>query len=84
VLATGATARGAELWYPGVQPGKRKSVAVRRFSMDRIDDVTDAMRRAQVGVLAERWDPLPGDHCDRCPVRIVCPAWPEGRESFST
>ena len=24
----------------------------------------------------------PGGHCDRCPVRLVCPEWPEGQEAF--
>ena len=75
---------GAEFWYPGVSPGKRKSVAVRRFSMDRMDDVVTEMIRVQEGILAEEWPTIPGEQCERCPVRIVCPEWPEGREAFMT
>ncbi|OFW67350.1 MAG: hypothetical protein A2Z12_06505 [Actinobacteria bacterium RBG_16_68_21] len=84
VLATAETARGAEMWFPGSEPGRRKSVAIRRFSMDRLGEVTEAMRRVQSGVLAERWDATPGDHCERCSVRILCPLWPEGREAFAS
>ena len=83
VLATGEGVAGAEFWYPGVSPGKRKSVAVRRFSMDRMDDVVTEMIRVQEGILAEEWPTIPGEQCERCPVRIVCPEWPEGREAFS-
>ena len=83
VLATGEGVAGAEFWYPGVQPGKRKSVAVRRFAMDRRDDVVSEMLRVQQGILAEQWTTTKGEHCERCPVRIVCPEWPEGREAFS-
>ncbi len=83
VLASGEGVTGAEFWYPGDSPGKRKSVTVRRFEMNRLPEVRDEMLRVQVGILAEQWPPTPGDHCERCPVRIVCPEWPEGREAYS-
>jgi len=84
VLASGGHVDGAELWFPGYEAGKRKSVAVRAFSMDRLSEVLATMRLAQEGILAERWDPRPGEQCERCSVRILCPAWPEGREAFSS
>jgi RecB family exonuclease len=83
VLASGDVVTGAEFWYPGDAPGKRKSVTVRTFKMERMPDVLAAMTQVQQGVLAERWPTIPGDHCERCPVRIVCPEWPEGREAYS-
>ncbi len=83
VLASEDDVAGAEFWYPGVEAGRRKSVAVRSFEMGRTDDVIAAMRTAQEGILGEEWEPIPGDHCDRCPVRIVCPLWPEGQEAFA-
>lgn len=83
-VASGPGVAGAEMWFPGAASGSRKSVAVRRFSMERTEDVLAAMREAQTGILSEDWTPRPGDHCERCPVRIVCPVWPEGRESFSS
>ncbi|MBI5157143.1 MAG: ATP-dependent helicase [Acidimicrobiia bacterium] len=83
VLASGEGTAGAEFWYPGHEAGKRKSVTVRRFDMTAMPTVVAEMTRVQRGILAEEWPATPGDHCDRCPVRIVCPEWPEGREAFS-
>ncbi len=83
VLASGEGVAGAEFWYPGDAPGKRKSVTVRRFEMNRLPEVRDEMLRVQAGILAEQWPATPGEHCERCPVRIVCPEWPEGREAYS-
>jgi len=82
-LATGDGTAGAEFWYPGNEAGKRKSVTVRRFDMTAMPTVIAEMTRVQQGILAEEWPATPGEHCDRCPVRIVCPEWPEGREAFS-
>jgi RecB family exonuclease len=72
----------AAFWYPAVRAGVAKSVTVRRLDLDRLDDVTELMARAEEGIRAEDWDPTPGSHCERCPVRLVCPAWPEGREAY--
>jgi RecB family exonuclease len=83
VLASGPAVTGAEFWYPGHNPGRQRNVTVRPFDMKRLPEVLDAMRRAQAGVLAEEWPTITGDHCDRCPVRIVCPEWPEGREAYT-
>lgn len=78
-----APVAGAEFWYPRVEAGKRKSVATRRFDMAYLADVRTAMVDIQSRILAEQWVTNPGDHCDRCPVRIVCPEWPEGEEAFA-
>ncbi|WKZ82544.1 MAG: ATP-dependent DNA helicase [Acidimicrobiia bacterium] len=83
-MALGPEVAGAEFWYPGHQPGDRKSVAVREFDLGTLDEVENAMRNAQVGILAEEWRPTPGSHCEGCAVRIVCPMWPEGREAFAS
>lgn len=83
VLASGEGVEGAEFWYPGDGPGKKKSVTVRKFVMDRLPEVLAEMTRVQQGILSEQWPTEVGDHCDRCPVRVVCPEWPEGREAFS-
>ena len=83
VLASGKGVAGAEFWYPGDGPGKRKSVTVRRFDMGQMPNVLAEMTRVQRGILAEEWPATPSDDCERCPVRIVCPEWPEGKESFS-
>jgi CRISPR/Cas system-associated exonuclease Cas4 (RecB family) len=82
-MASGEGVVGAEFWYPGYRPGQQNSVTVRRFDMKRLPEVLDAMRRVQAGVLAEEWPTITGEQCDRCPVRIVCPEWPEGREAYS-
>jgi superfamily I DNA/RNA helicase/RecB family exonuclease len=84
VLASGgpeAGIAGAELWYPATTT--KTMIATRSFDMANLDDVEARLAAAAEGVMSERWDPLPGDHCGRCPVRLVCPAWPEGRETFA-
>jgi putative RecB family exonuclease len=69
----------AEMWFPAAD---QKKVAVRRLDPGRLDEVKEAMRRAVEGIRSEDWAPQPGPACRRCPVRTVCPEWPEGRESF--
>lgn len=71
--------RGAEMWFP-VAGGK--SVKRRAFDFDRLQDVAHRLAQAAAGILAEDWAPTPGDQCDRCPLRGLCPAWREGREAF--
>jgi superfamily I DNA/RNA helicase/RecB family exonuclease len=72
----------ASFWYPASGAGKRKTVATRDLDLENIDGVTALMAEAAEGIRAEDWTPRPGEHCDRCPVRLVCPVWPEGREAF--
>ena len=72
---------GAEMWYPA---SRQKTLPVRAFDPDLLDAVADALRRAAAGIREESWPVLPGPDCERCGVRLVCPAWPEGRESFAS
>jgi len=70
----------AELWYP-MHPTKR--VATRRFEMERLDEVEERLTAAAKGIVAEDWTPAPGPHCERCSLRQICPAWPEGGPDFA-
>lgn len=74
---------GGEYWYPaaGMNSG-RKSILTRGLDLERIDEVGDALEQAAAGITGESWAPSPGAHCERCPVRMVCPEWPQGREAF--
>lgn len=67
----------AELWYPLAD--RRKVFA---FDMDNLDDVRERLVEISREIRAENWEPRIGAHCERCPFRQVCPAWPEGREAF--
>lgn len=69
----------AQLWFPRTNT---KSVATRSFDFDRLDEVRDEMVRVTEEIRSECWDPSIGDHCARCPFRLSCPAWPEGRGAF--
>ncbi|HKX74361.1 MAG TPA: ATP-dependent DNA helicase [Acidimicrobiia bacterium] len=65
----------AELWYP--LGGARRS-----FDRSQLFSVGHELHRIAESIAAEEWNPTPGPHCGRCEVRLVCPAWPEGREGF--
>lgn len=65
----------AQLWYPEKQ-------AVRSFHGQNLGAVVGKLGEVAGSILSEDWDPRPGTHCERCSVRLVCPAWPEGREAF--
>jgi RecB family exonuclease len=67
----------AEFWYP---LAGSKHVP---FDPATLPLVEEAMRTVAAGIRAEDWTPTVSGDCERCPVRIVCPEWPEGRESFS-
>ncbi|MFQ5947563.1 MAG: ATP-dependent helicase, partial [Acidimicrobiia bacterium] len=71
----------AEFWYPSQT--HRRSVTRRTFDPRQIAVVEQRLQTASVGIESEDWRPIPGDHCDWCAVRLVCPAWPEGREAYS-
>ncbi|MDH3425128.1 MAG: PD-(D/E)XK nuclease family protein, partial [Acidimicrobiia bacterium] len=71
----------AEFWYPA-QTG-RKSLATFSLDLDRLPELTARLESAAEGIVAENWEPKPGQQCDRCRVRNLCPAWPEGQEAFS-
>lgn len=65
----------AELWYP-------LSGSTRSFDRKKLASV--GMRLVEIGaaIAEEDWSPSPGPDCGRCDLRLVCPAWPEGREGF--
>jgi superfamily I DNA/RNA helicase/CRISPR/Cas system-associated exonuclease Cas4 (RecB family) len=70
----------AELWYPATSlKGFRRSL-----DMSRLDELAGCLESIAESIVDERWDPQPGDACERCSVRIVCPEWPEGREAYIT
>ena len=73
---------GAEFWYPADRLRDGKSVSTRALDPDRLADVEAALGAAAAGIIAEEWEPRPGGHCERCPVKLVCPEWPEGQEAF--
>lgn len=68
----------AELWYPATnQKDMRRSL-----DMDALDDLQATLEQVAADIGAENWEPTPGDACERCSVRLVCPEWPEGREAY--
>ena len=81
-LAEHGPVSAAEFWYPA-QHGAA-SLIRRHLDMERMDEVRAAMRGAADGIAAEDWTPQPGPRCERCRVRLVCSAWPEGREAYQT
>ncbi|CAN5812654.1 ATP-dependent DNA helicase [soil metagenome] len=77
-LAAHGPPTGAELWYP-LSSRARSSFP---FDMTELGDVRLRLEAAAAGITDEDWSPQVGAHCDRCPVRLVCPAWPDGREGY--
>jgi superfamily I DNA/RNA helicase len=71
----------AEYWYPYASR-KMKSLGIRSFDPANLGEVADRLRTAAAGITSEDWRPLPSEACDRCPVRRVCPAQPQGTEGF--
>ncbi|MBU1494512.1 MAG: PD-(D/E)XK nuclease family protein, partial [Actinobacteria bacterium] len=78
-LAGLGRAGAAELWFPAA---RSVSVTTRALDTGRLDEVEALMQQAAEGIVAEDWTPVTGRQCDRCPVRTVCPEWPEGREAY--
>ncbi|MCP3995071.1 MAG: ATP-dependent helicase [bacterium] len=71
---------GAELWFPMKEA---KSVTIRRFDMDALDEVETRLESAAQGIQSEDWSPQPGTQCTRCGLREICPALPEGGPEFA-
>jgi CRISPR/Cas system-associated exonuclease Cas4 (RecB family) len=71
----------AEMWFP-MHPQKR-SIATRSFDTANLDAVETRMASVAAGITTENWTPTPGSECDRCGLRLVCPAMPEGKEAFA-
>ncbi|VAV98117.1 ATP-dependent DNA helicase UvrD/PcrA [hydrothermal vent metagenome] len=69
-----------EFWYPSKS---LKTKFVRRaFDPSLADDVEAEIRRITAGIVAEEFPPTPGSACESCSVRLVCPEFPEGTETF--
>lgn len=66
----------AQFWHPLV------TSPVREFDLKNLDTVVGTLKTIGQGILAEEWPATPGAHCKNCPVRLLCPAWPEGREAY--
>lgn len=78
-LAALGDVAGAQYWYPSK---KAASVITRDLDPGLLGEVEGLMRQAADGIAAEDWAPVTGQQCERCPVRTVCPEWPEGREAY--
>ena len=74
-LAAQGKPTAAELWYPLKE-------ARRSFDLANLPKVAGELTSVAAAIASEDWTPRPGPQCGRCRVRIVCPAWPEGREGF--
>ncbi len=79
-MAAYGSPHGAEMWFP--LKDQKRSVATRRFDMANLDAVRAQLVAVSEQIAAEQWEPTPHDRCDRCRVRELCPAWPQGKEGF--
>lgn len=80
-LAAIGAPESAAMWFPA-KPAK--SVTTRAFEMDGLGEVKERLTSIAGGIRSEQWPPKPSTSCERCRVRSVCPAWPEGREAFQS
>jgi superfamily I DNA/RNA helicase/CRISPR/Cas system-associated exonuclease Cas4 (RecB family) len=71
-----------ELWMVALQ--NKTSLPVVAFDPDRIEEVEERLRAVAIGIEAENWDPIPHDGCGRCPVQMLCPAWPHGARAYTS
>jgi superfamily I DNA/RNA helicase/RecB family exonuclease len=68
----------AEFWHPAAGSPN----PVRKFDPANLELVESKLRKIGAGIAAEEWPATPGLHCKYCSVRLICPAWPEGREAY--
>jgi RecB family exonuclease len=80
-IADRGAVAGAEMWFPWASRDQ-KNLKRLEFDMANLPAVAERMAAIAGGITAEEWTAMPGNHCERCPVRTVCPAWPEGAEGF--
>ncbi len=69
----------AQLWYPNANA---KTVTVRHLDISSIEETRQQMVEITDAILREEWAPRIGPQCDRCPFRVTCPQWPEGRGAY--
>jgi len=72
---------GAEMWFPYASRTAR-ALVTRRFEVENLPSIEERMLQVADGIGAEDWTPRTGEHCERCSVRTLCPAQPEGAEGF--
>ncbi len=70
----------AELWYPAA---RSKSLTTRAFDAANLEDMPLRLADIAAGIRGESWPATPNEWCDRCAVRLVCPAWPEGGADYA-
>ena len=75
-LTTQGKPSDAEYWHP------TKDHPVRKFDPSNLEAVEAKLRTIGAGIAAEAWPATPGAQCRYCTVRLICPAWPEGREAY--
>ncbi len=81
-LAHHGPPHAAEMWFP--LKDQKRSLATRAFDMTNLEVVHERLREVSEKIAAENWEPTPNDRCDRCRVRELCPAWPQGKEGFTS
>ena len=59
-----------------------KSVTIRKFQMEGLEEVEARLESAAHGIRREDWSPNPGVQCGRCSLSEICPALPEGGPEF--
>ena len=68
------------MWFP--MRALKRSIATRALDVSHLDQIENRMTAVAHGISNEDWTPTPGTTCLRCPVRLACPAVPEGKEAF--
>jgi superfamily I DNA/RNA helicase/RecB family exonuclease len=71
-----------ELWMVAINNGK--SIPTIAFDPANRAEVEERLIAVAAGVLAEAWDPVPHEACNRCTVQLVCPAWPQGAPAYQS
>jgi RecB family exonuclease len=79
LAALGAVSE-AEMWFP--MHALKGSIATRAFDISHLESIEDRMADVSRRIEDEDWVPTPGAACVRCPVRVACPAVPDGEEAF--
>ena len=71
----------SEMWFPRTNS---RSITTRGFAMHALDEIRAQMEQITADIVAEEWAPRVGSQCKRCAFKSSCPAWPEGREAYTT
>jgi hypothetical protein len=79
-IAAHGVASEAEMWFP--MHALQRSIATRALDVSHLASIEDRMAAVSRGIEEEDWAPTPGTACQRCPVRLACPATPDGKEAF--